>query len=184
MGQPFRPNYALLHERQSISAELQQCLLARVRGHGSWVDLAEYDFDRGLGSHETPRRVEVSKALDLRWRPEEQFSDLLMTVKRLWALSAQRFSDVGVSRYARGSKLPPHIDTSFSDGRLITCLLYLSTAHGGELVFPSIDYVLTPSARDLVVFPSNLPHSVSEVSGGERVVLVWFGQGGPAVVDA
>lgn len=76
-----------------------------------------------------------------------------------------------LTKWSKGSKMQPHVDTDAQKHQHIVCMYYINDDYeGGEIFFPDHDLKIKPKANSLVVFPGNenYPHQVLEVLDGFR----------------
>lgn len=68
----------------------------------------------------------------------------------------------------------------------ISALIYLNDNYeGGEIIFPEYDFYLKPSPGDLVIFPSNHRHLITEVKGNNNryTMPIWYTFDLPDIFD-
>ena len=76
-----------------------------------------------------------------------------------------------LTKWNKGSKMEPHIDTDAQKHQHIVCMYYINDDYdGGEIVFPDYNLTIKPKSNSLVMFPGNenYLHGVLEVSKGFR----------------
>ncbi|HEX3983310.1 MAG TPA: 2OG-Fe(II) oxygenase, partial [Acidisoma sp.] len=90
-----------------------------------------------------------------------------------------RFRDIGgaeIIRYPEGGEFKPHTDTHRGNAeRAFTVILYLNDDFvGGETAFPNLGYQCRPHAGRTLVFLSTELHAGLPVSGGEKMILIFW----------
>lgn len=86
-------------------------------------------------------------------------------------LSDDFLSQYLLTKWSKGSKMLPHVDTDAQKHQHIVCMYYINDDYdGGEIVFPDYDLTIKPKSNSLIMFPGNenYVHGVLEVSEGFR----------------
>jgi Rps23 Pro-64 3,4-dihydroxylase Tpa1-like proline 4-hydroxylase len=86
-------------------------------------------------------------------------------------LSDDFLSQYLLTKWSKGSKMLPHVDTDAQKHQHIVCMYYINDDYdGGEIVFPDYNLTIKPKSNSLVMFPGNenYVHGVLEVSKGFR----------------
>ena len=76
-----------------------------------------------------------------------------------------------LTKWSKGSKMLPHVDTDAQKHQHIVCMYYINDDYeGGEIVFPDYELTIKPKSNSLIMFPGNenYLHGVLEVSKGFR----------------
>ena len=76
-----------------------------------------------------------------------------------------------LTKWSKGSKMTPHIDTDAQKHQHIVCMYYINDNYkGGELEFPDYNLTIKPKSNSLIMFPGNenYVHGVLEVLEGFR----------------
>lgn len=76
-----------------------------------------------------------------------------------------------LTKWSKGSKMQPHIDTDAQKHQHIVCMYYINDNYdGGEIVFPDYNLNIKPKSNSLIMFPGNenYVHGVLKVSEGFR----------------
>lgn len=138
------------------------------------------------------------KSLDYAVSIEDVFWDLLPSYLEIYpmALPCLWWETEGhYIKYAEGAQLGLHADNdiNFQFGKepaqqlgahhVLASIAYVGGSwSGGEIEFPYLEIVVSPSPGDILMFPANFvaAHKVNPVSSGQRYVyLSYFGQGSP-----
>jgi Rps23 Pro-64 3,4-dihydroxylase Tpa1-like proline 4-hydroxylase len=86
-------------------------------------------------------------------------------------LSDAFLSQYLLTKWSKGSKMLPHVDTDAQKHQHIVCMYYINDDYdGGEIVFPDYNLTIKPKSNSLIMFPGNenYVHGVLEVSEGFR----------------
>ncbi len=81
-----------------------------------------------------------------------------------------------MSKYVPGCHIRTHTDTGVnSTSRLFTCVQYFNDQYnGGEIIFPRLGLSHRPKGGELVLFYSEYPHAVGQITHGLRYCMVSF----------
>lgn len=86
-------------------------------------------------------------------------------------LGQEFLSQYLLTKWRRGSKMQPHVDTDAQKHQHIVCMYYINDDYeGGEIFFPDHNLKIKPKANSLLMFPGNenYLHGVLEVIEGFR----------------
>ena len=119
--------------------------------------------------------IEISKILALNY--SECLSDYLT---RFQGSVKTQVDQIGFHflKYELGEHFVQHIDDGPNSPRRISGLAYLNDNYeGGELYFEKFNFMYTPVAGDIVLFPSGIPYEHSALpvkSGIKYCVATWW----------
>lgn len=133
------------------------------------------------------RSASLAKSEDVAWLYREfelRIHSLVKpVVQDLWKIDLSDQSDTQLLKYEAGDHYLPHLDTGVDlEQRYFSVLCYLNDDfQGGRTLFPTLDYAVTPSAGQAVLFPSMYRHGSEPVISGRKFVLVSWIDGPVAI---
>jgi hypothetical protein len=93
-------------------------------------------------------------------------------------LSDDFLSQYLLTKWSKGSKMLPHVDTDAQKHQHIVCMYYINDDYdGGEIYFPEYGISIKPEPGDLLTFPDNpnFVHGVRPIISGVRYTTPrWF----------
>lgn len=92
---------------------------------------------------------------------------------------ASNVKDTGyhLHQYPPGSVCKPHQDGGqFQLNVFLTCIFFLNTVKGGELVFPNQGYTVKPKEGSVILFPANFayPHFTKPSPNHRYIAVTWL----------
>jgi len=86
---------------------------------------------------------------------------------------------VSIARWDTGDKLDLHVDDlgTTKTNHMATLIYINNDFEGGEIIFPTHNFIYKPEKGDLIMFPGNYyyPHEVATITSGTRFSLpMWF----------
>jgi predicted 2-oxoglutarate/Fe(II)-dependent dioxygenase YbiX len=123
-------------------------------------------------------RSEIRQEFD--WKVNSVIKPL---INRVWQVNLTKHQATHIVRYSPGDFFCAHTDDVYEpDYRYFTVVCYLNDNYkGGRTVFPLLNYVVTPRAGKVIVFPSTYLHRADPVINGEKYIIVSWVTGTPPI---